>query len=558
MKRLLYIVLLLLPMVATSCMKAKQHVSVEDASTDTTIVSKPNNALVIHLMDRPAPVDTLRAYNTEMQLQDFLLSEYDIDKIWAAERRIVCHSPLPERIKWSDHPLIDGVRYAYANHHPMVINPDVMWLTIEQGFALHVKYYAEELRYLFVDHEGQRELCILCKPDLIYMPYSEWEPYFPQFTDSIAAWTKDSIAETLVADFSTTDATALVASQIGLMSAMQHYFAYVMEEACGIPDIYLEGTADDWRHLISKANRLRRYGLDWWIDKVEPVLTKIAESAEGNPDLDFWRSMYRTVPLDTLTVEEIAELWNLDLSQMTEEEIADLVDEYYFVGCGPDPASENINGWITLFYPYKSYGKTPEDARINHDAFDDATLNQLPLSRTLAPLKYKDLSGCEMSLMLHAGLFTFTEDSVTRAIRPTIGWMVTRTLSDQEIKKAEYAKLEKTQLDYEEMKGTVFHINDEAQAIPYSNSVAYWHGNSWVLKVGGDRRNYEAICAGSGKALFDSIYFDLGRLRGTAYVPQGRHYSDVSYSYTFEFPISLVELTYTISDSTTTLKVYDK
>lgn len=425
MKRLLYILMMLLPMVVTSCKKVAKTATAAENGVDE---SQSACCMRIHLMDRPAPVDTLPMDDTEEQLDYFLLSEYDIDKIWDAERRIVCHSPLPERIGWSDHPLIDGVRYAYANHHPMVINPDVMWLTIEQGFALHVKYYAEELRYLFVDHEGQRELCILCKPDLIYMPYSEWEPYFPQFTDSIAAWTKDSIAETLVADFSTTDATALVASQIGLMSAMQHYFSYVVEDACGIPDIYLEGTADDWRYLISKANRLRRYGLDWWIDKVEPVLTKIAESAEGNPDLDFWRSMYRAVRMDTLTTEEIAELFGMDLSQMTEEEIADMVDEYYFVGCGPAPATENINGWITLFYPYKSYGETPEDARVDHDAFDDATLNNLPLSRTLAPLKYKDQDGNELSLMLHAGLFTFTEDSVTRAIRPTIGWMVTRVL----------------------------------------------------------------------------------------------------------------------------------
>jgi len=390
---------------------------------------------VIHLMDRPVPVDTLKSWDsTEELLKEFLWSEREMLDNQCASLRLVCHSPLPDSMVYSEHPFIDGVRYAYANHHPMVINPDVVWLTIEQGFALHVKHYAEELRHLFVDHEGKKQLMLYCAPGLINEPYSAWEPYFPQFTDSIAAWTKDSIARTLIADFSTTDATALVASQIGLMSAMQHYFDYVLEAACGIPDIYLEGSAADWRHLAEKTERLRYYQLDWWVDELLPVIGKIAESAEGEPDLDFWRQMYRGVRTDTLSVEEIAEFFEVDLSEMSEEDIQWMKEDYYMGGCGGGMSAEDINGWITVFYPYYSYADSPEKARIDWAHFDESTLEDLPLSRTMAPLRYVEEDGRELQLTLHAGLFTFTEDSLTRAIRPTIGWMISRSFSEEEVK----------------------------------------------------------------------------------------------------------------------------
>lgn len=416
MQKLIYLTLGVLLLLA-GC--KKQPKVAEDNGQEVPMTA---SVQVIHLMDRPAPTDTFQVYSTESYLQELVWQ----DNHYNSHAAIVCHSPLPDSVRYSEHPFFDGVRYAYANHHPMVINPDVVWLTIEQGFALHVEHNAEALRYLFVEHEGQKELRVYCEPGLIDMPYNCWEASFEQFSDSLAAWTKDSIAQTLIADFSTTNPAALVASQIGLMSAMQHYFSYAIEASCGIPDIYLEGTAADWRHLIEKTERLRRYNLDWWIDDLTPVLTKIAESAEGQPDTDFWRSMYRGVRTDTLSIVEIAKYFGMDLSTMTEEEIEEMREDYYLGGCGRGRSTQDISGWITVFYPYTVYGDSPEDARIDRAHFDENTILDVPFSRTIAPLKYVPLGEPEMQLTLHAGLFTFTEDSITRAIRPTIAWLISK------------------------------------------------------------------------------------------------------------------------------------
>jgi len=430
MKQLICFLITML--ICCGCGKTAHKTEVETTQETALQTSKDTGVKVIHLMNRPAPIDTLEVYDTNSRLHYFLSSECGLDNDWQSERSVVCHSPLPDSLPWTDHPFIDGVRYAYANHHPMVINPDVVWLTIEQGFALHVKHHAEELRYLFVDHKGQMELRLLCEQGLINMPYEAWEPYFPIFSDSIAVWTKDSIAQILVADFSTTTPITLVASQIGLMSTMESYFLYVLDEGCGIPDIYLEGTAEDWRHLIDKTNRLRRYGLGWWVDELEPLLVKIAESAEGNVDLNFWRSIYGNAPVK-VTLRELADLTSRDMADLTVDEIKELEEEYFMGGCGFGPASDTIRGWITAFYPYYSTAYTPEKARIDHNGFTDATINDLPLSHSIVPLKYVEFpSGHEIPLMLHAGLFGFTEDSVTRAIRPLIGWMISRKQASEE------------------------------------------------------------------------------------------------------------------------------
>jgi hypothetical protein len=50
------------------------------------------------------------------------------------------------------------VSQAFAEHRPLVLTPDCVWLTIEQGFAHHVAENAETLRPRLVRHEGKQEL----------------------------------------------------------------------------------------------------------------------------------------------------------------------------------------------------------------------------------------------------------------------------------------------------------------------------------------------------------------------------------------------------------------
>src|SRR5262249_36582008 len=53
------------------------------------------------------------------------------------------------------HSLIAAVHLAYQLHFPLVLSPDVLWLTLAQGLANHVNNHAEELRSRFVSHQGK-------------------------------------------------------------------------------------------------------------------------------------------------------------------------------------------------------------------------------------------------------------------------------------------------------------------------------------------------------------------------------------------------------------------
>ena len=44
------------------------------------------------------------------------------------------------------HPLAAAVYCAFAQHRPLILTPDAVWLTIAQGFAQHVNSHSKRLR----------------------------------------------------------------------------------------------------------------------------------------------------------------------------------------------------------------------------------------------------------------------------------------------------------------------------------------------------------------------------------------------------------------------------
>ncbi len=387
MKRLFYIyqlVVLEFFCMTTSCMSSEQQ-------TETQPQTQPQTpqVITIHLTDLPPTDDVLRKQSVQQHFK-YLASR---------DERLVVHSDLSDSIAYVSCPFLTSARLAYAQHRPLVISPDIVWLVIERGFAKHVDMHAEELRSKFVSFEGKKTLKVYTDTmGLMDQPAEVWATLFPLFSEQIAQWTEPELVQTLKADFSTTTPVASVASEMMIMSAMQHYFDYHVIFLCGIPDIYLEGTTEDWKNLIKKTNALRSYGLDWWIDELEPVLEKIVAATEGERDIVFWQSIIRKkdIPVEG---EEM---------------------------CGYVPPREKIDGWIVKFYPYSQH------ERHTLDFLYDTHISDLPDEAGSAPLVYTDGDGTVYNLDIHAGLVGVEEDSTTRALRPVIAWWVTQSLTNRE------------------------------------------------------------------------------------------------------------------------------
>jgi hypothetical protein len=296
-----------------------------------------------------------------------------------------------------------GLINAYASHRAVILSPDVIWLLISQGFAAHVNLNSEKLRDKLVYHQGKKTLEVKSNQDLIYNTDKvDWEYIFSDFEKQIRSNTKNQIADIITADFSTTGMTEKIASQITLMESVKSYFEYkVFTIGCGIPDITLTGTPDDWRKVRDKTQSLKGYGLDWWIDRLDPILKQFVDATQGTVDTEFWMEMVGS-------------------------------SKFRKMGCGmpTDKTDLKFDGWFTAFYPYDAYGDMINgpmtyNARLLPEIVETPFIYEIRGDDGITVSKKYDMQ-------LYAGIIGMIEDPVTGALKPEIGWMVRCTLPDVE------------------------------------------------------------------------------------------------------------------------------
>jgi hypothetical protein len=294
------------------------------------------------------------------------------------------------------HAFFDGIYTAYADHHPITLSPDMIWLLISQGFAHHVYHNAKDLRNLIVDFEGKKELTVESKTISLNNPDSPWEEAFTGFDRQIRANTQHGVAELLTSGFSTTTVVSKVASQITLMNAVQPYFDYkLMFSGCGIPEVTLEGSPADWQSVLTRAQALRKYKLDWWIDKLEPVLKQFVSAAKGKANKAFWRNMVKQRSIS------------------------------FKGGCGGGKnKADVIDGWIVKLFPYNKHGDRYSLKTIGTSGMRAA----LPEEVLKVDLKYVDASVPEHEtttpLELYAGFVGLEQNPANYGLKPVIGWMI--------------------------------------------------------------------------------------------------------------------------------------
>jgi hypothetical protein len=64
---------------------------------------------------------------------------------------------------------------------------------------------------------------------------------------------RGNVRELVECNFSCTGPVELTASQVALMDAMSPYFHYEMLCICGIPEVTLTGTVDDWKKVKGRS-----------------------------------------------------------------------------------------------------------------------------------------------------------------------------------------------------------------------------------------------------------------------------------------------------------------
>ena len=312
-----------------------------------------------------------------------------------------CASNLDGLVATKANPFVYAIHRAFADHLPLVLSPDDLWLCIAQAFGLHVNLHAEALRDRFVSHRGQLTIEVRRDGFVMGSADNDWPGVFEEFSQQLAGHL-GNVANLIVADFSTTSAVERGVSQIVLMSAMRPYFKYDVITLCGIPSITLLGTPGDWRAIRHRVEAFAQYDLERWIGALLPILDQFVAASAGNVDRDFWQSVYK---LDG--------------------------------GSG----GPYVSGWINTLFPYiKRY---PENAlthsgelRVNEFAYcwegasdddrDRPRSTQFPWGLSRAPFGW-NYCLTNISMEFIGGFVGVSQNPVTMAVRPAIGWAVRKT-----------------------------------------------------------------------------------------------------------------------------------
>jgi hypothetical protein len=290
------------------------------------------------------------------------------------------------------HPLIATLHAAFTGHRPVVLSPDIIWLTLTQGFAQHINANAERLRRMLVPHDGKLQITVRRDDFIKGSPENPWPEVFDQFSAAI----KEHLGAThglIVSDFSTTGPVERAASEITLMDSMQAFFRYEVATLCGIPSVTLEGTVQDWRRIAECVQEFRRFDLDWWVPFLEPVLDQFVAAASGEVDRDFWDSIYK---------------WH-----------------------GPKGSgSPYVTGWIKDFFPYLCHGSSPRDSNPDLKRNESLGAPDAHFGRNVfaslpakAPFVWNSLA-TQYEMEFIGGLCGIRQEPQTLRLRPEIGWAV--------------------------------------------------------------------------------------------------------------------------------------
>ena len=289
---------------------------------------------------------------------------------------------------------------AYAEHRPLVLSPDMVWLLISQGFARYVNAHSEELRDQLVSHTGKMDLVVESEKELIHGD-PDWVKLIDGFAAQIGEYTKEDIAKTLTADFTTTGTIERITSQVTLMETVKSYFDYVVRYvACGIPSVTLTGTPKDWQKVLEKTKQLEKYGIGEWTKSLTPILTEFVNASKGKPNQAFWQNIVKKGNVEQLIGGK----------------------------CDPRTPTE-LDGWMLKFFPDEN-GKTLDQVPHTH---------KMPSERVYVDFKYQIIDPAngnvlvETPMQLIAGFIGTEVDTITHALTPKMGWVVRQLESDETI-----------------------------------------------------------------------------------------------------------------------------
>ncbi|KAH7134593.1 hypothetical protein B0J13DRAFT_85142 [Dactylonectria estremocensis] len=379
MVRLLHLVLVALTPLA--CADVTVHVaSVPPLPFETSgAAASPEE-----LFRRSCPEEV--AENTEL-----LLSSYD-------------GRGLPAGLFPSSDGFIRGALDAWAQHRHLVLRPDEVWFEILVQLNFYMAAHAEELRDLFVTHEGKERIRIGALT---------WRDVVAAFGSAIQARVKtDWLLDWILPGFSTSTGDDEVTAAVLMMGLMRHFFEFEGIVICGIPSVTLRGEREDWVKLLAKLERLEAWGEEpaAFARNMRPILSRFVQT---------W---------DEPESEEVTSFW------------AQIVRARKKWSCGAGATEYEVSGWITGFMHWTETGQPrlePDDeawedstgVKLDGIIYEPESLEDVRVGYAKAPLKMVDYPhpGVDTQAYLLAGnvgVRRWTDERGEVILQPSSAWFL--------------------------------------------------------------------------------------------------------------------------------------
>ena len=192
------------------------------------------------------------------------------------------------------------------------------------------------------------------------------------------------------------------------MGAFKKYFDYEMHLCgCGLPYIILEGTAEDYKKIIEKSKKLKKYKFEWYINRIIPHIVKMVEAKEGKIDKDYFMNMIQK--------KEVTET-KYGPSGMRKWEVK----------------VDYLSGWFLSFFAY--YGEKRYDGKIERfvkDTIKVENFSKLANQMLIVPFKILDLVHNKEYLMKYKVGFVGCEQNDKNEVFPIQGWFVSPSTKEE-------------------------------------------------------------------------------------------------------------------------------
>jgi len=187
-----------------------------------------------------------------------------------------------------------GAVKAYSQHHHLIIRPEDVWFSILAQLNIYVGAHAEELRGVFVAHDGQKELEIKAGGNIYNCDFGALAEHMTRLISENIVDPK--LRDWIMPSFTTTTDTDRVVASVIMMGTLQHYFTYKFSLLCGLPSVTLLGVKKDWEDVYSRLDTIPMFGHEptQWYHLLKPVIARFVKSfdcPETPETTSFWQTI---------------------------------------------------------------------------------------------------------------------------------------------------------------------------------------------------------------------------------------------------------------------------